>query len=298
MIYKSFIAFLTHEKRYSAHTIRAYSTDFQQYASYLLETFEVEDVLVSTAVMVRSWMVSLMQAEVDPRSIRRKRSVLSTFFKFAIREGHLEKNPMDGVSTPKVQKKLPSYLRASELDRLEQALPEMTDYGTARDHAIIKMLFSTGMRRSELMQLTKSDVRLADRQIKVLGKRQKERLIPITSHLHETLTQYQSFREENESSEPWYFLTDHGNKLYPKYVYNLVKRYTSLVTSAEVRGPHTLRHTFATLMLDEGADINAIKELLGHADLNATQVYTHTSIEKLKKVYGQAHPRSRTHHLK
>lgn len=298
MIYKSFLAYLTHEKRYSPHTIRAYTTDLHQFRDFLRDTFDQEDILMTSAAMARSWMVSLMQADVDARSIRRKRSVLNTFFKFSIREGRLDKNPIDGVSTPKFQKKLPTYLRSGQLDRLEDVLPEMEDYTSAREHVIIKMLFSTGMRRSELINLTLTDVRLGERNIKVLGKRQKERLVPMTKQLHAVLTAYQSFRDAAETTSSWYFVTDNGNKLYPKYVYNLVKRYTGMVTSADIRGPHTLRHTFATLMLDEGADINAIKELLGHADLNATQIYTHTSIEKLKQVYGQAHPRSRNHHLK
>ena len=292
MILQSFIHYLTYEKRFSAHTTKAYQADIRQYQRYLSITFDESDVLRTTPAYARSWMVSLMQNGLEVRSIRRKRSVLNSLFNFAIRQERLLVNPMEQVSVPKIKKKLPTYLRDSELIKLESFLPEMVDFGQARDRTIIEMLFSTGMRRGELIQLDLSDIRLAERVIHVLGKRNKERIVPITNAFVKTLKAYLEYRMKLDSHEARLFLTDALKPLYPKFVYNLVKRYLKNVTSTEGSGPHMLRHTFATLMLDQGADINAIKELLGHADLNATQVYTHTSIEKLKATYGKSHPKA------
>ncbi len=292
MILDSFIRFLTFEKRYSQHTIKAYQADIAQYQSYLLDTFDEKDLLGVSSTFIRSWMVYLIQSGLDVRSIRRKRSVLNTFYNFALKHEHLDSNPMDQVLLPKMKKKLPTFLRRAELELLDSVLPEMSDYASARDRTIIELLLATGMRRAELIGLKISDVRLEERAIRVFGKRKKERIVPITDSMRDSLVKYFEFREQLETLEKFVFVTDRSKPLYPKFVYNLVKRYLGMVTSADGSGPHMLRHTFATLMLDEGADINAIKELLGHADLNATQVYTHTSIEKLKESYRKAHPKA------
>lgn len=292
MIVQSYIRYLTYEKRFSEHTITAYKTDLAQFQGYLLEQFDVDDILTARSTYIRSWLVEMMQQGTEVRSIQRKRSTLNSFFNFAIRQEKIEVNPMEQVSVPKFQKKLPGYLRLSELEMLESALPEALDYSSARDRLIIEMLYSTGMRRSELIHLKLSDVDLRDRTLRVLGKRRKVRIIPITNSLSASLSIYFGFRDEMETDSHLVFLTDKLKPLYPKFVYNVVNRYLSMVTAADSMGPHSLRHTFATLMLDSGADLNAIKELLGHADLNATQVYTHTSIEKLKQAYSTAHPRA------
>lgn len=293
MISTEFEQYLSVEKRYSAHTLTAYISDLQQFENFLAESYDISDILETTPSMIRTWMVELVQHDIDARSIRRKRSVLNSLFSYAIKQERLAVNPMDKISVPKVKKKLPVHLRLKELDALKSLLPEMIDYQTAREHTIITLLFSTGIRRGELIGLKLSDIRLKESVMRVLGKRSKERLVPLTQHVQTVLRKYMSWRQQIDSSEMAMFLTDAARPVYPKFVYNLVKRYLKLVTNAEGTGPHTLRHTFATLMLDEGADINAIKELLGHADLNATQVYTHTSIEKLKAAYGKSHPRAK-----
>jgi len=293
VISTEFEQYLSVEKRYSAHTLTAYISDLQQFENFLAESYDISDILETTPSMIRTWMVELVQHDIDARSIRRKRSVLNSLFSYAIKQERLTINPMDKISVPKVKKKLPVHLRLKELDALKSLLPEMIDYQTAREHTIITLLFSTGIRRGELIGLKLSDIRLKESVMRVLGKRSKERLVPLAQHVQTVLRNYMSWRQQIDSSEMAMFLTDAARPLYPKFVYNLVKRYLKLVTNAEGTGPHTLRHTFATLMLDEGADINAIKELLGHADLNATQVYTHTSIEKLKAAYGKSHPRAK-----
>jgi len=293
VISTEFEQYLSVEKRYSAHTLTAYISDLQQFENFLAESYDISDILETTPSMIRTWMVELVQHDIDARSIRRKRSVLNSLFSYAIKQERLAVNPMDKISVPKVKKKLPVHLRLKELDALKSLLPEMIDYQTAREHTIITLLFSTGIRRGELIGLKLSDIRLKESVMRVLGKRSKERLVPLTQHVQTVLRKYMSWRQQIDSSEMAMFLTDAARPVYPKFVYNLVKRYLKLVTNAEGTGPHTLRHTFATLMLDEGADINAIKELLGHADLNATQVYTHTSIEKLKAAYGKSHPRAK-----
>ena len=298
MILQTFFQYLTYEKRFSAHTITAYKSDLDQFQQFVEQTYDISDLLQVTTGFTRSWMVHLMQQNMDVRSIRRKRSVLNTFFNFALKQEVLEINPMEQVSVPKIKKKLPTYLRESELQNLDKVLPEMVDFPTARDRTIIELLIGTGMRRAELLGLKLGDLRLSERSLRVLGKRNKERIVPLTTSVSNTLHTYLQFRAELEVDIDSVFLTDNRKPLYPKFVYNLVKRFVSLITSAEAKGPHVLRHTFATLMLDEGADINAIKELLGHADLNATQVYTHTSIEKLKAAYGKAHPKAETTHKK
>lgn len=290
MILDPFFYYLTFEKRFSEHTLTAYRSDIAQYQQFIKDSFEETNLLSSSSIYIRSWMVQLMEQGLGVRSIRRKQSVLNSFFKFAIKQEYLENNPMEQVSTPKIQKKLPNYLREVEIQHLFRILPKSTDYPSARDRTIIELLISTGMRRAELINLELRDIRLPERTIRVFGKRKKERIVPMTTEMCLTIASYLSFRPKIETSQV--FLTDQLKPLYPKFVYNLVKRYVSMVTAADDKGPHMLRHTFATLMLDEGADINAIKELLGHADLNATQVYTHTSIEKLKEAYGKAHPKA------
>ncbi len=292
MILKLFQNYLTSERRYSAHTVRAYTSDLRQYQAYLIDVYDTNDMLLATSQMVRSYIIALVQEELDPKSIRRKRSVLNSFYNFALKQGRCKINPVETIVIPKAKKKLPGYLREGELAKLEEHLPAIDDLQTGRDHVIIALLYSTGIRRSELMQLHLSDLHLANRTLRVLGKRKKERIVPLTNYISKKLQAYLVHRASSNPDSPHLFLTNQGKPLYPKFVYNLVRRYMRAITAAENMGPHALRHTFATLMLDQGADINAIKELLGHADLNATQIYTHTSIEKLKQAYVNAHPRA------
>jgi len=285
-----FLEYLEYEKRYSKHTIVSYKTDLLQFQSYLFLVFDLsaED---ATHVMIRSWMVTLVESGISSRSINRKKSTLQVFYKYLKAKGLVEESPMQKVVAPKVEKRLPDYVKKQDMESLFSEVQFTNDFSGSRDKLILELFYSTGMRLSELVELKEASV-LKD-SLKVLGKRNKERVIPVTSAMLEKIIDYIRLkRNEFPESAPRLFVTDKGEKLYQKFVYRKVKHYLSLVTSQGKKSPHVLRHTFATHMLDNGAELNAIKEMLGHASLSATQVYTHNSIEKLKNVYKQAHPRS------
>ncbi len=285
-----FLEYLEYEKRYSKHTIVSYKTDLLQFQSYLFLVFDLsaED---ATHVMIRSWMVTLVESGISSRSINRKKSTLQVFYKYLKAKGLVEESPMQKVVAPKVEKRLPDYVKKQDMESLFSEVQFTNDFSGSRDKLILELFYSTGMRLSELVELKEASV-LKD-SLKVLGKRNKERVIPVTSAMLEKIIDYIRLkRNEFPESALSLFVTDKGEKLYQKFVYRKVKHYLSLVTSQGKKSPHVLRHTFATHMLDNGAELNAIKEMLGHASLSATQVYTHNSIEKLKNVYKQAHPRS------
>jgi len=285
-----FLEYLEFEKRYSAHTIVSYKTDLQQADCFLMDVFEVE-LLQATHLMIRSWLVSIVEEGSGARTINRKKSSLSAYFKFLKMKGSLKENPMQKVIAPKVEKRLPNYVKKQDMESLFSEVNFPEDISGVRDCLILEMFYATGMRLSELVELTESSL-LKD-SIKVLGKRDKERIIPVTDLMVEKIKDYIKVkREEFPECGKSLFVTDRGDKLYQKFVYRKVNHYLSLVTSQGKKSPHVLRHTFATHMLNNGAELNAIKEILGHANLSATQVYTHNSIEKLKNVYKQAHPRS------
>ncbi|MDC0314082.1 tyrosine-type recombinase/integrase [Flavobacteriales bacterium] len=285
-----FLEYLEFEKRYSKHTIVSYKTDLLQFDTYLSVVFEVgvED---ATHVMIRSWMVTLVESGISSRTINRKKSTLQVFYKYLKAKVLIQESPMQKVVAPKVEKRLPHYVKKQDMESLFSEVEFTNDFFGSRDRLILELFYSTGMRLSELVELKEGSV-LED-SIKVVGKRNKERVIPITSVMKGKIIDYIRLkRNEFPESTQSLFVTDKGEKLYQKFVYRKVKQYLSLVTSQGKKSPHVLRHTFATHMLDNGAELNAIKEVLGHASLSATQVYTHNSIEKLKNVYKQAHPRS------
>ena len=285
-----FLEYLEFEKRYSKHTIVSYKTDLLQFDTYLSVVFEVgvED---ATHVMIRSWMVTLVESGISSRTINRKKSTLQVFYKYLKAKVLIQESPMQKVVAPKVEKRLPHYVKKQDMESLFSEVEFTNDFFGSRDRLILELFYSTGMRLSELVELKEGSV-LED-SIKVVGKRNKERVIPITSVMKGKIIDYIRLkRNEFPESTQSLFVTDKGEKLYQKFVYRKVKQYLSLVTSQGKKSPHVLRHTFATHMLDNGAELNAIKEMLGHASLSATQVYTHNSIEKLKNVYKQAHPRS------
>ena len=285
-----FLEYLEFEKRYSKHTIVSYKTDLLQFDTYLSVVFEVgvED---ATHVMIRSWMVTLVESGISSRTINRKKSTLQVFYKYLKAKVLIEESPMQKVVAPKVEKRLPHYVKRQDMESLFSEVEFTNDFSGSRDRLILELFYSTGMRLSELVELKEGSV-LED-SIKVVGKRNKERMIPITGVMRGKIIDYIRFkRNDFPGSTQSLFVTDKGEKLYQKFVYRKVKHYLSLVTSQSKKSPHVLRHTFATHMLDNGAELNAIKEMLGHASLSATQVYTHNSIEKLKNVYKQAHPRS------
>ncbi len=289
---QGFLQYIRYEKRFSPHTVQAYSTDLEQYALFLRSTYETDDLSAATHSMIRSWIVQLMEQKITTRSINRKLTTLKTYYKFLLRQGALRVNPMLRVQAPKTSKRLPAFVDERKMDQLftEVAFPE--GFTGLRDRLVLEILYGTGMRLAELVGLKDSDVDLHAMQLKVLGKRNKERVIPFTNKMRELIVAYRQARNSLVASRENFFVTDQGKPLYPKFVYRLVQRYLGIITTLEKRSPHVLRHTFATHMLNRGADINSVKELLGHANLSATQVYTHNTIEKLKKVYQQAHPRA------
>ena len=285
-----FLEYLEFEKRYSKHTIVSYKTDLLQFDVYLSVLFEV-GIEEATHVMIRSWMVTLVESGISSRTINRKKSTLQVFYKYLKAKVLIEESPMQKVVAPKVEKRLPHYVKKQDMESLFSEVEFTNDFSGSRDRLILELFYSTGMRLSELVELKEGSV-LED-SIKVIGKRNKERMIPITGVMRGKIIDYIRFkRNEFPGSTQSLFVTDKGEKLYQKFVYRKVKQYLSLVTSQSKKSPHVLRHTFATHMLDNGAELNGIKEMLGHASLSATQVYTHNSIEKLKNVYKQAHPRS------
>jgi len=294
MYREGFLKYLQHEKRYSDHTIRAYKNDLQQFFSYLEENHSSRDVHKITDDKVRSWVVSCLQNNISERTINRKISTLKTYFKYLIRMGYIHHDPMVKVYTPRVGLRIPYFVDESHMNLLtDQRLFEKDFFGY-RDLLIVEMLYQTGMRLSELIGIEDRDLHFGSQQIRIIGKRNKERIIPLTAPLLEIIRQYMALRDEKflRRGPGFLLVTNKGKKLYEKFVYRTVKKYLSFVTTLEKRSPHVLRHTFATHMLNHGADLNAIKEILGHANLSATQIYTHSTFEKLRAIYKQAHPRT------
>lgn len=286
-----FIRYLKFEKRYSVHTQKAYERDLIQYKDYLELQYEYS-VLIATDVMVRSWMMFLIEGSCSKRSLNRKLSSLRQFYKYLVRNDLLEINPMLRIVSVKTDKKIPSFLSESEMIFLLEVVEYSDDYEGGRDKAILEMFYYTGMRLSELIALKVDDIDFSQKHVKVFGKRSKERIIPLVeSHLVDLQSYIKFSRRFVENSGPHLFVTVSGDILYPKLVYRIVNSYLSKVTGVRQKSPHVLRHAFATHMLNDGADLNAVKEILGHASLTSTQIYTHSSVEHLKKIYKQAHPR-------
>lgn len=291
MINESFFRYLQYEKRFSSHTITAYKGDLEAYAQFIKEQFELDDLTHITHTFIRSWIVSLMDSGMKSKSINRKISTLKSYYKFLLREGVITQSPMLKVVSPKVPKRLPQFVEESQMDILLNEIDFEDNFVGIRNRLIIEMFYATGMRVSELINLKSNDVNVSGLQVKVLGKRNKERIIPISEHLIDIMQSYSSEKNKVVGLSEMYFCKENGEPLYTKYVYRLVKSELSKVTTLQKKSPHILRHTFATHMLNNGADLNAIKEILGHSSLAATQVYTHNSIEKLKNIYKQAHPK-------
>lgn len=290
---ESFLQYLQAEKRYSQHTVRSYRNDLDQFFLWLKSqdiSFNSDEV---SATDIRGWVINLVESGYSPVSVHRKASALRAFYKYLLRQGVVRVSPMDKVVIPKRAKTLPVFVEEDALGRLLDEFSFRDDFSGIRDRTVVEMLYLTGMRRAELIGLRDGDVDLEAGTVKVLGKRNKERIIPLVASFIKSLELYLKVRgEEGINSTERFFVTDKGNKMYDKSVYNIVNRYLSMVTTIEKKSPHVLRHTFATHMLNHGADLNSIKELLGHANLSATQVYTHNTFEQLKKVYKQAHPRA------
>jgi integrase/recombinase XerC len=292
MFLEQFLKYLKFQKRYSHHTVTAYENDILQFSTFLSSI----DQNFSTAnhQSVRAWIVNLMDDGLESKSVNRKISSLRSFYKYLLKEDIVSKNPIAKVQTPKVAKKLPAFVSEEKLNALLNHNTFTNEFESVRDKLILELLFGTGIRLNELLQLKTNDVHLTEKTLKVLGKRNKERIIPINTALIEILKSYISIIKNLnfESSTEKLIVTNKGKPAYPKLIYRIVNQYLSLITTQDKKSPHILRHTFATSLLNKGADINAIKDLLGHANLAATQVYTHNSIERLKLIYKQAHPKA------
>ncbi len=282
---EKFIDYIDNEKRYSKHTISAYSSDLYSYGNYLnSHNMSLIDVNFN---FIRNWIRFLSQNKKSFRSMNRKISTLKSFYKFLFKSKIIDSNPMDKIMFIKNKNKIPVFVNSSTMEDLFSKINFSSDFNGIRDKLILDFFYSTGIRLSELIELKINDVDLDASLLKVFGKRNKERLIPFSDKMKKSIVLYISKRD---SELPFLFLNK-GKKLYPKFVYRLVKKYFSKISSVTNISPHKLRHTFATHMLNNGAEINAIKDILGHSNLSSTQVYTHTTIDRLKSVYKKAHNR-------
>ncbi|MDQ1142090.1 tyrosine-type recombinase/integrase [Pedobacter agri] len=294
MLLKSFITYLTHEKRYSPHTITSYQTDLDQFEEYIANTFEISFPEVKHT-HIRSYTVDLMEKQTSESSINRKVSALRSLYKFLLREEKVEHNPTVLIKAPKIPKRLPVFVDSQKMNNLLDAEQYFDNsFASIRDHLVIELLFGTGMRLAELIQLKDIDVDMYSGTIKVLGKRNKERIMPINKQLTNQVGNYiEQKKLQNFSNNLLNLIvTNTGKPAYPKLIYRIVTLYLNHISTNDKKSPHVLRHSYATTLLNAGADLNAIKELLGHASLAATQVYTHNSIERLKTIYKQAHPKA------
>ncbi len=295
-----FMNYLSYEKHFSPHTITAYHKDLLQLEAFVKQEYEVENAPEINHQMIRGWLVSLMNEKVTPRSVGRKLSTLKTFYKYLIKEGIVTTSPLSKVQAPKMEKRLPVFVEEKPMQQLldekrgldGEAIVFGDDYEGKRNRLLILLFYSTGIRLSELIGLKHEDIDFYKQTVKVLGKRNKERIIPITRELSAVIQDFIDIKSQAGMSETHLLLTAKGQQMYPRLVYDIVKKHLTSITTIEKRSPHVLRHTFATHLLNKGADLNAIKELLGHASLAATQVYTHNSIERLKSIYKNKHPRA------
>lgn len=303
MFTERFIRYIQFEKRYSPHTVYAYQSDLNQFISFVNNPDKLiqqpEPVVTHPSQIthhhIRNWMVQLMNEQIVARSVNRKIATLRKYFKFLLQEGVITVNPASKINTPKAPKNLPVIVEDTKLTQmLDNGNIFTEDFPGMRDKLVIEMLFGTGMRLSELLGVKEADINLYESTVKVLGKRNKERIIPVNRELKALTGAYLELKKNQNfcNNSLTLIVTDKGNEAYPKLIYLIVQKYLSYISTQDKKSPHVLRHTFATSLLNRGADLNAIKELLGHANLSATQIYTHNSVERLKSIYKQAHPKA------
>jgi integrase/recombinase XerC len=303
MFITRFIQHIKFEKRYSPHTVSAYQSDLDQFISYLNNPEhadpapepEITHPSQVTHHLIRNWMVELMNHDLTARSINRKIATLRKYFKFLLQEGVITHNPASKINTPKIPKNLPVVVEDVKLTQMLDDNEVFTnDFEGTRDKLVIEMLFGTGMRLAELLGVKETDINIYEGTVKVLGKRNKQRLIPINNELKLLIAGYLVLKKNQnfDNNSLTLLVTNKGADAYPKLIYLIVQKYLSHISTQNKKSPHVLRHTFATSLLNRGADLNAIKELLGHANLSATQIYTHNSVERLKSIYKQAHPKA------
>jgi integrase/recombinase XerC len=289
----AYIDYLKYEKRYSAHTVLAYSKDLEQFFNYIEDLIDNPSWDHVNSKDVRLWLSDLVELGLSSKTINRKLSTLKSFYKFLNVKAYTDQNPVALLNAPKIPKSLPKFVEERQMNQLLDDIQFNDDFEGQRDKLILSLFYHTGIRLSELIELQLDNVDLKNSKIKVLGKRNKERIIPLHRELLDLIDQYLILRASqlDNTHSSYFFLTSKLRKLYPRLVYNIVNHSINLVSTIDQKSPHVLRHSFATHMLNNGADLNAIKELLGHANLAATQVYTHNSFEKLKQAYKLSHPR-------
>jgi len=303
MFSERFIRYIKFEKRYSPHTVSAYKSDLDQFFNFLnnpgKQSPAPEPVITHPSQIthhhIRNWMVEMMSDHILARSIGRKIATLRKYFKFLLQEGLIQINPASKITTPKVPKNLPVIVEDTRLvQMLDDNIVFSNDFKGQRDKLVMEMLFGTGMRLSELLGIKETDINVYEGTVKVLGKRNKERIIPVNNELKLLVAEYLELKKNKnfDNNSLTLIVTDKGADAYAKLIYLIVQKYLSYISTQDKKSPHVLRHTFATSLLNRGADLNAIKELLGHANLSATQIYTHNSVERLKSIYKQAHPKA------
>jgi integrase/recombinase XerC len=288
-----FLDYLKFEKRYSQHTIISYQNDLEQFFTFLLAQFDAPPIDKITGSLVRSWLAELKGDDLSAKSINRKISSLKSFFKHQVKTGLMMQTPMSVIVSPKISKRLPNFVEEKHMNTLFEHVSFSDDWKGRTERLVLLLFYSTGMRLSELINLKETQIDASYQQIKVLGKGNKERIIPVTKELIVELQAYISDKYKTSQTPTVHvFINEKGKPLQPRLVYGFVKQYLSQVTTIQKKSPHILRHSFATHLMNNGADLNAVKELLGHSSLAATQVYTHNTIEKLKEVFKKAHPKA------
>lgn len=294
MFISDFTTYLSSEKRYSINTVQAYKRDLEQFFCYIKSNYEIIAIESVSHIHIRSWLAELKEKQNENRSINRKISTLKSFYKYLLRNDKVKTSPMSKIISPKNAKRLPVFVNEQNMqDLLVHNHSDENDFKIQTDQLILELLYQTGMRRAELLGLKVSDIDFYNQTLKVLGKGNKERILPLMKEMCEGLNKYIPLRDEVvQNKHLFLFALESGKPIYPKYVHKVVKDYLSTSTTISKKSPHVLRHTFATHMLNQGADLNAVKELLGHANLSATQIYTHNTIDKLKEIHKKAHPKA------
>ncbi|MEJ1223757.1 tyrosine-type recombinase/integrase [Sediminicola sp. 1XM1-17] len=291
----SFLEYLSLERKYSPHTVTAYRTDLAEWSLFCSKEFSLDDIDGANYSLIRSWIVHLVDSKVSNRTINRKIASLKAYYKFLLRIGRIAANPLAKHTALKTAKKVEIPFSETEMENVLQQISYSNDFEGARDKLIVALLYTSGIRRAELVNLKMAHVNFSGKSLKVLGKRSKERILPLLSSTQELFHSYFDYRNTLEviTDKDFVFLAKGGNKIYETLVYRIINRYFSEVSSKVKKSPHILRHTFATHLLNKGADLNSVKELLGHSSLASTQVYTHNSIAELKKVHFTSHPRNK-----
>lgn len=289
-----FFKYLQYEKRYSPHTLTSYHTDLGQFAAYLQQVYQISDAAEADHTLIRSWLLTLVQNNIKPRSINRKIACLRSYYRFLMAQERIKVNPMLRIKAPKATKKLPAFVQEEPFNNLLDSFDFEDNFEGQRDRLILEFLYGTGIRLAELINIAPTDIETRAKTVRVLGKGNKERIVPLNDSLLLALDAYQEEkkRQFGDNNSGKLLVTIKARPLYPKFIYRVVKKYISMITTSDSNSPHVLRHSFATHLLNKGADLNAIKDLLGHASLAATQVYTHNSIEQLKSVFEKAHPKA------